>query len=97
MDRLQSTDDHEAQRTYRSVELDAVFSDHRGNTLVGAVAAIVARIHLAGILAPLLLERDDAMGNVELEVAARRRIDNNHDRHALGVSLRDQPRTFIGI
>lgn len=44
-----------------------------------------------------MLKSHDTMRNIQFEVAAARRIDNDHDRDTLVVLVRDQARALIGV
>ena len=83
--------------TYWCVELDSVFRDHGCNTFVREVTAVVTRVHLSLLLSPWVFQCHDTVRHVELEVAARRWIHNDHNRHSLCVLVRDQSWTLIWV
>ena len=83
--------------TYRGVELDGVLSDHSSDALVGAVAAVVARVHLPVILSPDVLDCDDTVGHVQLQVAARGRVYDDHDGDAVLVLVTDEAGALVGV
>jgi len=73
--------------TYRGIELHSVLSDHGSDALVGTIAAIVARIHLAFVLTPDVLHSDDTVRYIQLVVATRRRVYNDHNWHAIVILI----------
>ena len=71
--------------TYRCVELHGILSDHSSNSFVRAVAAIVARGHLPVSTTPNVFKGDYTMRDIELEIAAGGRVDDDHDGYALQI------------
>lgn len=83
--------------TYRSIELHCILSDHSSNSLVRAIAAKIARIHLTIGFSPNVFQSNDTMRNIKLVVAATGRIDDYHDRNTFCVLVADETRTFIRV
>jgi hypothetical protein len=71
--------------TYRCVELHGILCDHSSYSLVRAVATIVARGHLPISTTPNVLKGYYTMRDIELEIAAGGRVDDDHDRYALQI------------
>ena len=71
--------------TYRCVELDCILCDHSSDSLVRAVAAIVARGHLPISTTPNVFKGYYTMRDIELEIAAGGRVDDDHNGDALQI------------
>lgn len=83
--------------TYGSAELYGVLGNHSGDALVRAVATEVTGIHLSVVLAPDVLDGDDAVGHVQLVIAAAGWVNDDHNRHSVVVLVTDQARALIWI
>jgi hypothetical protein len=83
--------------TYRCVELDCILCDHSSYSLVRAVAAIIARCHLAISTTPNVLKGYYAVRDIELKIAAGGWVDDDHDGDALKILVGYQTRTLIGV
>ena len=81
----------------RGIELHCILGDHGSNSLVGAITAKIARVHLAIGFAPNVLQSDDTVWNIKLIVAATGGVDDNHDRNTFQVLVADEARTFIRV
>jgi hypothetical protein len=75
--------------TYRRSELYGVLSDHSGYAPVGTVAAEVTGVHLAIVLSPNMLDGNDAVGYVQLKVAAAGWVYDDHYGNSIIVLVTD--------
>ena len=75
--------------TYRCIELHCILSDHCCNSFVRTVATIVARHHLSISTTPYVLKDYYTMRDIELEIAAGGRVNDDHDGDALQILVRD--------
>ena len=81
----------------RSIKLYCILCDHGSNSLVGAITAKVARVHLAIGFAPNVLQGDNTVGHVQLIVAATGRVYDDHDRDTFQVLVADETRALIRV
>ena len=81
----------------RSIELHCILCDHGSNSLVGAIAAKIARVHLPIGFAPNVLQSDNTVGHVKLIVAAAGRVNDDHDRDTFQVLVADETRALIRV